>query len=195
MLAQNDDTAGQSVGQAVPQRAASRATKQIACCTPSRSSFSAPAAQLLRASVGAAAGRSLRQAQAPLCDSGARRARRRRRREWCALSLAYDCLKPYCCTDMSRCSWIFCNRTFHAQLCTSAAGGGWLEALQWLRANGCDWDAETCAWAARGGHLGVLQWARANGCPWDAETLQCGAFGNHLAMLEWARANGCPEVD
>ena len=40
-----------------------------------------------------------------------------------------------------------------------------LAALQWARANGCEWDARTCSGAATGGHLEVLQWARANGCP------------------------------
>jgi hypothetical protein len=37
--------------------------------------------------------------------------------------------------------------------------------LQWLRANGCEWDGETCENAKKGGHLEVLQWAIANGCP------------------------------
>jgi len=46
-----------------------------------------------------------------------------------------------------------------------AATGGQLEVLQWLRTNGCPWNADTCSVAATGGHLEVLQWLRANGCP------------------------------
>jgi hypothetical protein len=75
-------------------------------------------------------------------------------------------------------------------LCESAAFGGQLKALQWLRELSCDWDAETCSAAAGGGHLGVLQWARANGCEWDARTCSEAAHGGHLAVLQWARANG-----
>ena len=51
--------------------------------------------------------------------------------------------------------------------CRYAAHEGYLEALQWARANGCPWDEYTCSYAAKCGQLGVLQWARANGCPWD----------------------------
>ena len=53
------------------------------------------------------------------------------------------------------------------------ASVGALEALQWARANGCEWDVGTCSEAARGGHLEVLQWARANGCEWFAGTCIC----------------------
>ena len=49
-------------------------------------------------------------------------------------------------------------------LCTSAARGGQLETLIWLRQIGCPWDSRTCANAAQFGHLEVLKWARANGC-------------------------------
>jgi hypothetical protein len=69
--------------------------------------------------------------------------------------------------------------------------GGHLQLLQWMRANGCDWDEYTCSAAARGGHLAVLQWARVNGCDWDEETCKAAAKGGHLVVLQWARANGC----
>ena len=49
--------------------------------------------------------------------------------------------------------------------CSYAAGGGYLEVLQWARANGCPWDEETCTFAAKKGHNEVLQWAIENGCP------------------------------
>ena len=54
--------------------------------------------------------------------------------------------------------------------CRFAASYGNLEVLQWVRAEGCPWDAETCQVAARkDGHLETLRWARENGCEWDAE--------------------------
>ena len=77
------------------------------------------------------------------------------------------------------------------QMCASAARGGQLQALQWLRDHGCDWDAWTCSSAAHGGHLAVLQWARANGCFWNKLTCSFAARNGHLAVLQWARANGC----
>jgi hypothetical protein len=84
------------------------------------------------------------------------------------------------------------SRYFHESLCASAARGGHLEALQWLRDRGCQWDSWTCAAeAARGGHLAVLQWARASGCAWDARACEAAARSGHLAVLQWLRANGC----
>ena len=64
--------------------------------------------------------------------------------------------------------------------------------LQWLRANGCQWNQLTSSFAAEGGHLEMLQWARANGCPWDEDTCWWAAVNGHLEVLQWARANGCP---
>eukprot|EP01051_Picozoa_sp_SAG22_P000429 SAG22_NODE_11_length_35583_cov_107.128790_29_plen_345_part_00 len=72
-----------------------------------------------------------------------------------------------------------------------AARDGYLDVLQWARANGCDWSASTCSAAARGGHLEVLQWLRENGCDWNWQTCEAAAFHGHLEVLQWARANGC----
>jgi hypothetical protein len=59
----------------------------------------------------------------------------------------------------------------------------------------CDWDKDTCSEAAGGGHLEVLQWLRANGCPWplpwDIHPCSAAAGGGHLAVLQWERDNGC----
>ena len=77
-------------------------------------------------------------------------------------------------------------------LCASAANGGQLKVLQWLRENECPWDEDTCTQAANGGHLEVLKWARANGCPWDGWTCTNAAANGHLEVLKWARENGCP---
>ena len=69
---------------------------------------------------------------------------------------------------------------------------GHLEALQWLRTNGCPWNAERCTGAADGGRLEVLQLLRANGCPWDEGKCVYAAKGEHLEMLMWTRENSCP---
>ena len=54
-------------------------------------------------------------------------------------------------------------------------------ATVWAKANGCTWDDTICTFAAEGGHLEALQWARAHGCPWSAETCARAAMGGHLA--------------
>jgi hypothetical protein len=81
--------------------------------------------------------------------------------------------------------------TLRDEACSIAAQEGALEALQWMRKNGCQWDVLTCAYAAEGGHLEVLQWARENGCDWDWSTCTYAAGGGHLEVLQWARKNGC----
>ena len=66
----------------------------------------------------------------------------------------------------------------------------------------CPWDVSTCASAAEGGHLDILKWLRENDCPWDLDTLmsaigQVGLRGphrgeRHLELISWAKANGLP---
>ena len=79
-------------------------------------------------------------------------------------------------------------------LCASAAEGGQLKVLQWLRENECPWDEDTCraGAAAKGCNLEVLKWARANGCPWDESTCEYAAARGYLEMLKWTRENDCP---
>ena len=40
--------------------------------------------------------------------------------------------------------------------CASAAGGGQLETLQWLRDEGCSWDMQVCRQVANNGDIHVL---------------------------------------
>lgn len=81
---------------------------------------------------------------------------------------------------------------FTDRVCSSAARGGHLEVLQWLRSIGCPWDSYTCSSAANGGHLDVLTWARENGCPWNASTL-CRA--HHFELFKWAMVHECPRSE
>ena len=48
-----------------------------------------------------------------------------------------------------------------------AALSGYMEVLQWLRAQDppCPWDERTCACAAEAGNVDVLQWLRAQDPP------------------------------
>jgi len=76
----------------------------------------------------------------------------------------------------------------------SAARGGQLEVLQWMRAQDppCPWDSIVCVWAARYGHLDVLRWARSQGCPWDDQVPRAAAERGHLEVLQWMRAQDPP---
>jgi hypothetical protein len=78
------------------------------------------------------------------------------------------------------------------RVCASAARGGHLELIRWARINGCSWDEVTCYNAASAGHLAILKWARASGCPWNHMICAFAAARGHLEVLQWARANGCP---
>ena len=79
--------------------------------------------------------------------------------------------------------------------CMSAAAGGQLEVLQWLRAQGYPWGKRLCANAAINGHQHIIEWAIANGCQWDRETCSGAAAGDQLELLQWLRARGCPWDD
>lgn len=73
-----------------------------------------------------------------------------------------------------------------------AARGGHLHVMQWMRANGCPWDARVCQMAALGGHLNVLEWACENGCQWGSWACVNAIQGGHLHVIEWAHTNGYP---
>ena len=76
--------------------------------------------------------------------------------------------------------------------CDSAAQGGHLELVKWLRAKGCPWDTWTSSDAAFGGHLEVLRWARSQGCPLDERVPIAAAEGGHLEVLQWMRCQDPP---
>ena len=63
-----------------------------------------------------------------------------------------------------------------------------MEALEWLRENGCGWDESTSTAAVRGGHLDVLKWLRENGCPWQRfSCLDVAQEEGHQDMFQWIR--------
>ena len=63
--------------------------------------------------------------------------------------------------------------------------------LEWLRANGCEWDEMMCAEAAGCGHLEVLKWRREHGCPWNWRTLDFAVKRQQAEVARWALDNGC----
>ena len=86
------------------------------------------------------------------------------------------------------------SKLWDERTCSSAAYGGQLQMIKWLRAKGCPWDIYTSVSAARGGQLEVLQWMRAQDppCPWDSNVCYYAAEHGHLDVLRWARSQGCP---
>jgi hypothetical protein len=78
------------------------------------------------------------------------------------------------------------------RVCEAAASHGQLEALCWLHARGCPWNASVCSSAASAGHLEVLRYLREHGCPWNKYTCARAARGGHLEGLRYAHEHGCP---
>ena len=104
----------------------------------------------------------------------------------------------------------------------SAARGGQLECLQWLKVEArCPWDRRACVYAAEqglldvlkwlasegclfnmlcdvttaaagAGHLDCLKWLRRSGCSWDEGTCRVAAGNGHLDVLKWLRSQDCP---
>jgi hypothetical protein len=117
---------------------------------------------------------------------------------WTAAAAAHECGVELCDSaaaggHLSALRWLRAvGCPWQASTCASAALYGHLTVLQWARANGSPWDEGACARAAHGGHSHVLQWLCANGCPWDHEVCSCAANAGHLGVLQWLRANGCP---
>jgi hypothetical protein len=103
----------------------------------------------------------------------------------------------------------------------SAAEGGHIEVLQWLRAhdrvwcseetlntavaysgslacprflieNSCPHSAETCTAAAYHKDIEALRYLRGAGCDWDERTCSSAAAAGSIECLAYARDNGCP---
>jgi len=81
------------------------------------------------------------------------------------------------------------------QICASAASGGRLEVLRWLReVAGCAWNKNTTHQAALGGgnREHVLRYAIENGCPCDESVCIFVAGAGNIELLKWLREKGCP---
>ncbi|KAJ1414439.1 hypothetical protein B484DRAFT_165660 [Ochromonadaceae sp. CCMP2298] len=92
--------------------------------------------------------------------------------------------------------WAGIDFRWDVKTCQSAAKGGHLHVLQWLRAQDppCPWDQLTCGLAAKGGHLHVLRWLRTQDppCPWGQSTCNFAAHSGHVHVLRWLRTQDPP---
>jgi hypothetical protein len=68
-----------------------------------------------------------------------------------------------------------------------AARSGNIDMLNWLRAEGlCAFTAEMCSGAAEGGHLAALQHLRNEGCDWDVNYIGClAARAGSIKVVDW----------
>jgi hypothetical protein len=74
----------------------------------------------------------------------------------------------------------------------AAEQGRW-DVLHFLEQTRCPYDEIACASAAFGGQLQVLQWLREScNCPWDSQTILNAVIGEQEKVLEWALEHGCP---
>jgi hypothetical protein len=109
------------------------------------------------------------------------------------LNLSKD-LQKYCASFLSEDEKNYSENKWRnfpkKNICEIAAKNGWLDLLQWVRKNGCDWNSWTCAFAAEEGHLEILKWARQNGCEWDSRTCTYAADRGHLEILKWVVLSG-----
>ncbi|WZN62003.1 ANK_REP_REGION domain-containing protein [Chloropicon roscoffensis] len=87
------------------------------------------------------------------------------------------------------------------ELCRSAAGGGDLATIKWLRSKGSQFDQGCVADAAGRGHLEAIKEmrrskARGTGessrARWSEHAVEEAAKGGHLGVVQWLRQNGCP---
>ena len=73
---------------------------------------------------------------------------------------------------------------------SDAARAGHLHVLQWLLANGCEWNIYVMSDAASNGHLDVMKWAHELGAPISSLTWLNAAQHGHLHVLKWAQEKG-----
>jgi hypothetical protein len=69
-----------------------------------------------------------------------------------------------------------------------AASSGSINMLQWLKAEGFQFDSFTSHGAAAAGQLLALQHLRSDGCEWDSARILCSAAsGGNIDVVEWLR--------
>lgn len=73
-----------------------------------------------------------------------------------------------------------------AQTMSSAAAGGHLDIILYLRGARCPWDWETVENAAENGHIDVYKYAIEHGCYYEITALEAAAGNGHLDILKYA---------
>jgi hypothetical protein len=101
--------------------------------------------------------------------------------------------------------WVFCSNNLEAMkwlreqgCCLSknvfnnAALYGHFEIMKWLHENNCPWDRQTFARAAKNGNLDIMKWMKEKGCNWDRYTFVAAAESGNAEALQWLEDNDCP---
>lgn len=118
-------------------------------------------------------------------------------------SLCSDLRLKDFCGSLSRVQWAGDNGGLQGAqpndptaVCTWAAEHGPLEALEWLRHHGFDWDERTCSAAARRGDLEMLKWLRQAECAFSAQNAaSAAASGGNVEVLQWVlKMIECPQT-
>jgi hypothetical protein len=79
------------------------------------------------------------------------------------------------------------------QATAKMAGLGYLNVLQWLRANKCAWDEDVMSEAALHGHLFVMKWAYEHGAPFDNSACENAAYGGQISCLQYCLEHDFPK--
>jgi hypothetical protein len=77
-------------------------------------------------------------------------------------------------------------------VCSAAANYGSVEMLQYLKEQGCVFDADTMRAAVQARRLHVCKFLRAEQCPWFSSAGEAAARCNHVEMLHWLHDQGYP---
>lgn len=85
------------------------------------------------------------------------------------------------------------ERNKSSSLCESAASGGHLATLKWLRQHDYAWDEHTPYNAILCANLECLVWSLENGCPWKKNMVLYRP--KHYAIMKWLRENGYDYID
>jgi len=70
----------------------------------------------------------------------------------------------------------------------AAAWMGCTDVVAWLHEKGYEWDRRACAAAVRHGHLEALKYMRRNGCPWGVYVCEFARANRREHILEYAHA-------
>lgn len=92
----------------------------------------------------------------------------------------------------------FCSNSFfevplpdNCFLCSYASYINNLPFLKWLRAHGCQWNAQTCRFAALFNYYDIFVYAHTNGCPLDVYVPAYAAMNGNIDILKYINDNHC----
>ena len=87
------------------------------------------------------------------------------------------------------------NCPFEDRIHRDVADGGHLDMLKWLGEVGFKCDSWTYVYAISSGHLHVMKWLKEIGCPYDIRARLCAMNSKRPEIVQWAWENMPPQVD